>query len=99
MAQSLLKAAFLAGFLMLWLGYAFVILPIIFRLLFGGTWWNSLSLPYTERLRRASLFWSDAFQNMGTSRWHRSGQILLASGVSVLMLTGTAWLVLRIVER
>ena len=99
MAQSLLKAAFLAGFLMLWLGYAFVILPILSRFLFGGTWWNSLSLPYTERLRRASLFWSDAFQNMGTSRWHRSGQILLAGGVSVLILTGTLWLVLPILER
>ncbi len=99
MSQDLLKAAFVIGFLMAWVGYACVILSILFPFLFGGIWWNSLSQPYSERLRRASLFWSEYLQTIGKSRWNRRGQVLIASGLSVLILTGLAWFVLRIIER
>lgn len=99
MTQSLLTAAFILGFLTAWLGLVWVMLPILFRFLFRGTWWNSLSQPYSERLRRAALFWSEEVQTMGTSRSHRRAQGLLASGLTLLILTGVVWLGLRILEK
>ncbi len=99
MGQDSLKAAFIIGFLMTWLGSVCLILPILFRFFFGGFWWNSLSHPSTERLRRATRFWSEEVQTMGKSRWNRRAQALLASGLSVLILTGLIWLGLRILAR
>ena len=99
MSQDILKAAFITGFLMTWLGYVWLILPILFRFFFGGIWWNSLSHPYSERLSRAALFWSEEVQTMGKSRSHRWAQGLLASGLTLLTLTGVVWLGLRILEK
>ena len=99
MGQAVLDIAFPLGFLTTWLGLACLIVPIPVRFVFGGTWWNSLSEPYSERMRRTSLFLNEEFLRAGKSRLGRAGQLMTAIGLSILILTGITWLTLRILEK
>ena len=99
MSQAIVEIGFVIGFLTTWLGFAFLIFPMVLRFVLGGTWWNSLSEPYYERMRRASLFMNEEFLRAGRSRIGRTGQFLAAIGISVLIMTGIAWLTLRILEK
>jgi UPF0716 family protein affecting phage T7 exclusion len=55
MGQAIVDVAFVLGFVATWLGFACLIFLMVFRFDVGGAWWNSLSVPHSERLRRAGL--------------------------------------------
>jgi hypothetical protein len=99
MGQAIVEIAFVLGFLTTWLGFACLIFPMVVRFVFGGTWWNSLWEPYSERMRRTSLFMNEELLRAGTSPVGRARQLIAAIGISVLILTGIAWLMLRILEK
>jgi hypothetical protein len=98
MGQAIVDVAFVLGFVATWVGFACLIFPMVFRFVFGGVWWNSLSVAHSERLRRAGLFMSEEIRRIGKSRMGHAGQLMAAIGLSVLILTGIAWLTLRILE-
>ena len=58
-------------------------------------WWTVLTMPFAERLR----VMSEEIRNIGKTRIGRLGQVLTAAGISVLIVTGIGWIVLRIVAR
>ncbi|PTV96449.1 hypothetical protein C8J27_102243 [Rhodobacter aestuarii] len=99
MSQAIVEIGFLVGFLTTWLGFAFLLFPMVLRFVLGGTWLNSLSEPYSERMRRASLFMNEEISRAGRSRIGRIGQLLAAIGISVLIMTGIVWITLRILEK
>lgn len=99
MSQAIVEAGYVIGFLTTWLGFACLIFPMVLRFVFGGTWLNSLSEPYSERMRRASLFVNEEFLRAGRSRIGRAGQLMVAVGLSILILTGIVWLILRILQK
>ncbi len=99
MSQTIVGIGHVIGSLATWLGLACLIFPVVLRYVFKGTWWNSLSGPYPERMRRAPLFMNEEILRAGKSRSGRAGQLMGAIGISILILTGIAWLILRIIEK
>jgi hypothetical protein len=99
MGQAIVQIGAGVGFLLIWFGFACLIVPMVLHFIFGGTWWSILSEPYSERMRRASLFMNEKLLRAGRSRVGRAGQLMAAIGISVLILTGIAWLTLRILEK
>ena len=99
MSQAIVEIGFVIGFLTTWLGFAFLIVPMLLRFVLGGTWWNSLSEPYSERMKRVSLSMNEELVRAGRSRVGRAGQLWVAVGISVLIMTAIAWLTLRILEK
>jgi hypothetical protein len=99
MNQTIVDIGLVLGFLTTWLGFACLIFPPVLRYIFGGTMWSSLSKTHSERIGRASLFMNEEFMRAGKSRVGRAGQLMTAIGLSVLILSGIAWLTLRILEK
>lgn len=95
MVEDILRAALFVGLLAVWLGFALMIVPAQLRFVFRRAWWTSLTMPLGERLR----VMNEEIRNIGKTRIGRFGQGLTAAGISVLILTGIGWIVLRIVER
>ena len=99
MVHDILRVAFFAGFLAVWLGFACMILPVQLRFFFRDGGWKSLFLPSGARIARQVQVLNAALHAIGQSRIGRAGQVLTALGISLLILTGIGWIVLRIVER
>lgn len=95
MTLTLLQTAFFLGFIAVWLGLVLMLLPI-FRIFGDPAYWRSLVQPYSERVRIQSELMNKSFQTIGHSRLNRAGQWIGASGFTILILSGIAWLILRI---
>ena len=95
MVDEILRAAFFVGLLTVWLGFVLMIVPVQLRFVFRRAWWTRLTMPLGERLR----VMNEEIRSIGKTRIGRLGQGLTAAGISVLILTGIGWIVLRIVER
>ncbi len=98
MAQPLLQTAFFIGLSAVWLGLILMLLPI-FRIFGDPAYWRSLVQPYSERVRLQSELMSKVFQTIGQSRLNRVGQWIGATGFTILILSGTSWLILRILQK
>ncbi len=97
MAQPLLQTAFFIGLSAVWLGLVLMLLPT-FRIFADPAYWRSLVQPYSERVRIQSELLNKRFQTIGQSRLNRAGQWIGAFGFSILILSGIAWLILRILQ-
>lgn len=95
MVDDMLRAAFFIGLLTVWLGFACMIVPAQLRFVFRRAWWTTLSMPFGERLQVLN----EEIRNIGKTRIGRLGQALAAAGISVLILTGIAKIVLLVVAR
>jgi hypothetical protein len=92
------RIGFLIASLAIALGVACQILPSIIR---GYSWKRLreyLLASYSERMQLSLRFANEELLRLGTSRCGRAGQLLLAVGFTVLILTGLAWFALRILE-
>ena len=95
MVDDIVRAGVFVGLLTVWLGLALMIVPAQVRFVFRQGWWRAWRMPFGERLR----IMNDEIRNIGKTRIGRLGQALTAAGISVLILTGIGWIVMRIVER
>ena len=97
MAQTFFQTAFALGLSAVWLGVILMLLPI-FRIFGDPAYWRSLVQPYSERVRLQSELVSKVFQTIGQSRLNRLGQWIGAIGFTILILSGTSWLIVRILQ-
>lgn len=99
MGQTIVEIAFVTGFFSCWVGFATLLLPMIFRGVFSRDYWESLSLSYRERVGVNLQRMNREFLRCRRSRAGRIGQILIAFGLSLLILTGLLWLTLRLIDK
>lgn len=97
-AQTLIEAAYAVTFLLCWSGGVCLLLSLMIPLFRQRAFWKAAFLPLGERTRVQGELPHTVLQNIGNSRLNRIGQRLGATGLSLGLLTGIAWLALRIIQ-
>ncbi len=95
MSHAIIQLGLLLGFLATWVGFACLFLAVAWPNLSIRRIKENNSLPYAQRMKRVN---DDLLRGL-CSRLGRVGKILLAIGLSLLILVGFVWFVLQIVER
>lgn len=98
MLAGLIKGLFAAGFFATYVGFATLMLPMLFRFL-RGPWRQAVMLPHRDRIQFLMPYLSQEFRTVGKTRAGHWGQMLLAIGVSLMMVAGVIWLGSKIVAR
>ncbi|WGW02467.1 hypothetical protein [Tropicibacter oceani] len=84
---------FFAGFLLFWLGGVLLMVPFVWRIVFGPGWTRRMSGSAGARMDALSPVVHAEMQRAGRDRRGRLAQALIALGTVLLMLSGLAWLV------
>jgi len=96
---AIINAVFLIGFLGLWFGLLAIWLAMAIHFVPGYRSMFCQPLTQSERSAKALQTLNAALIHSAKSRLGRLGQLLMATGLSLLMATGIAWLILRTLER
>lgn len=94
MGQIIIQIGLGLGFFFTWVGFASLILSVILPKFSLRKNIENSSVPYWERM----AIINDDLIRAGKSRLGRTGQILLAIGLTILISIGLLWLVIQIVE-
>lgn len=94
MIQSIVQFGLAAGFLLTWLGGACLILSLVLPNMSWQKIKDNNARPPSERF----VGLNDDLLKAGNSPVWRLGQRILMAGSSTLIVSGIAWLALRIVE-
>jgi hypothetical protein len=99
MAEAYIEHAVVIGFIITWIGFFICFIRLTFHRFHFREWLEFLSESYEDRYRRAYDFWVCEMPKVRKSRLWRLGQLMLATGSTILILTFIFWLSLRIIEK
>lgn len=94
----LLPFAALAGLAALWLGVMLMFLAPGFRRLRDGTTLRTIALPPIQQMTRQLEQMNADLHQIGKTRLSRTGRALATLGLSLLILSGLLWVILRIAQ-
>ena len=97
--NDFLEVTAFVGFIVTWLGFVILAVPMSIRQIFNKRIWAALFESYSDYVRLNHELLNHELNTVGKTRLGRLGGILVAIGSSILMFWFVVWLIEKIVSK